>query len=353
MPEEKRKESDAPLFDDGKGRMGFREDRGGPSASYVLFLGSMYAACSSTLSIVNKWALLALPFPGVVTACQFLTTALTVSFLGRAGLIDVEPLRKDKLLAMAPINVVFYMAIFTNGQVLKYSTVETFIAFRSLTPLLVAALDTLVRGEPRPTARTASCLACIAAGAAAYARDDGAYSARGYGWGAVYLTVIVTEMVYAKHVTATINLSTWSLVLYQNTIALALWPVASFFSGEFAALAALSRGGGPEDGDEGSEFAALSAYALVPLGISCVLAVGISFSAWGARSIISATQFTVLGVACKLATVAINVLAWSHHASPTAQLSIVVCILASVAYSQSAKRDKAARMPPSPKKLLG
>ena len=217
MPEEKRKESDAPLFDDGTGRMGFREDRGGPSASYVLFLGSMYAACSSTLSIVNKWALLALPFPGVVTACQFLTTALTVSFLGRAGLIDVEPLRKDKLLAMAPINAVFYMAIFTNGQVLKYSTVETFIAFRSLTPLLVAALDTLVRGEPRPTARTASCLACIAAGAAAYARDDGAYSARGYGWGAAYLAVIVTEMVYAKHVTATICVESQPYSGYGST----------------------------------------------------------------------------------------------------------------------------------------
>ena len=346
MPADAGEGGDAPLLTTGVA-MGFREERE-PSVTYVAFLVALYAACSSTLSIVNKWALLALPFPGVVTACQFLTTAAVVSALGRAGVIDVEPLRADKVRQMAPINVVFYMAIFTNGQVLKYSTVETFIAFRSLTPLLVAALDTIVRGQPRPSARTAACLACIALGAASYARDDGAFSVRGYGWGACYLAVIVTEMVYAKHVTATINLSTWSLVLYQNAIALFLWPFASFLSGEFATLSALSRG---EPVDGGYDLPSLSAYTLVPLLTSCVLAVGISFSAWGARSIISATQFTVLGVACKLATVAINVLAWSHHASATAQLSIVVCIVSSVAYQQSAKRDKATLPLGSPRSI--
>ena len=112
-----------------------------PSAAYIAIMASLYAVCSSTLSIVNKWALLGLPYPGLVTACQFLTTAVVVSIAGTLKYIDVEPLRKDKLMQMAPINIVFYLAIFTNGQVLKYATVETFIAFRSLTPLLVSALD--------------------------------------------------------------------------------------------------------------------------------------------------------------------------------------------------------------------
>ena len=313
-----------------------------PPVAYVLMLVVMYATCSSTLSVVNKWALLALPFPGVVTACQFLTTAVTVYVLGKLRVIDVDPLRMDKLQQMAPINVVFYMAIFTNGQVLKYSTVETFIAFRSLTPLLVAALDTVVRGEPPPSKRTMGCLLLIALGAASYARDDANFTVRGYAWACVYLAIIVTEMVYAKHVTATINLSTWSLVLYQNTIALFLWPFASFFSGEFRVLASVLAGAAPDAGEDAVAVPPLSTYTLVPLLTSCVLAIGISFSAWGTRSVISATQFTVLGVACKLATVAINVLAWSHHASASAQSSIVLCIVASVLYQQSAKRDKAA-----------
>jgi len=314
-----------------------------PSAAYVMMLVCMYATCSSTLSIVNKWALLYLPFPGLVTACQFATTAAFVWAAGKAGYIDVEGLRAPKIRAMAPINVVFYLAIFTNGQVLKHATVETFIAFRSLTPLLVSLLDTVVRGEPAPSRRTLGCLCAIALGAASYARDDAHFTVRGYAWGCVYLAIIVTEMVYAKHVTATINLSTWSLVLYQNAIALALWPFASLLSGEFRALQALWSGV-PVASEAGAiEAPPLTAYTLVPLGCSCLLAIGISFSAWGTRTVISATQFTVLGVACKLATVAINVLAWSHHASYAAQASIILCIVASVAYNQSSKADRAAR----------
>ena len=151
-------------------------------------------------------------------------------------------------------------------------------------------------------------------------------------------------MVYAKHVTATINLSTWGLVLYQNAIAVALWPLASFLSGEFKALSLLlnAKPGEPLDSPFARDVPPLGLSTLVPLATSCVLAIGISFSAWGTRSVISATQFTVLGVACKLATVAINVLAWSHHASLGAQASIVLCIVASVLYQQSAKRDRAA-----------
>ena len=258
---------------------------------------------------MNKWALLGLPYPGLVTACQFLTTAVVVSIAGTLKYIDVEPLRKDKLMQMAPINIVFYLAIFTNGQVLKYATVETFIAFRSLTPLLVSALDTVVRGEPAPSRRTLCCLCAIALGAASYAHNDARITPAGYAWGVVYLSIIVTEMVYAKHVTATIQLSTWSLVLYQNTIALFLWPFASLISGEFQSLRLLVQT--PEAESE----PLMTMTTLVPLLLSCVLAIGISFSAWGTRSAVSATQFTVLGVACKLATVAINVLAWSHHAS--------------------------------------
>ena len=292
-----------------------------PSAAYVALMASLYAVCSSTLSIVNKWALLGLPYPGLVTACQFLTTAVVVSIAGTLKYIDVEPLRKDKLMQMAPINIVFYLAIFTNGQVLKYATVETFIAFRSLTPLLVSALDTVVRGEPAPSRRTLCCLCAIALGAASYAHNDARITPAGYAWGVVYLSIIVTEMVYAKHVTATIQLSTWSLVLYQNTIALFLWPFASLISGEFQSLRLLVQT--PEAESE----PLMTMTTLVPLLLSCVLAIGISFSAWGTRSAVSATQFTVLGVACKLATVAINVLAWSHHASIEAQFSIIVCIL--------------------------
>ena len=45
-----------------------------------------------------------------------------------------------------------------------------------------------------------------------------------------------------------------------------------------------------------------------------------------------ATSFAVLGVACKVGTVAINLLVWSRHAPLAAQGPLLLCILASVAY---------------------
>mmetsp|Transcript_11004 Transcript_11004/g.35017 ORF Transcript_11004/g.35017 Transcript_11004/m.35017 type:complete len:333 (+) Transcript_11004:195-1193(+) len=307
-----------------------------PSSRRVLSLAILYAACSSSLSVVNKWAILRLPFPSIVTACQFFTTAASVFALGKLGVLEVEELQQEKLMRMAPINIVFYLAIFTNGKVLQYSTVETFIAFRSLTPLLVSVLDTVVRGEPRPSIRTMLTLCAIAAGAGSYAYDDANFSVPGYSWAVAYLVIIVSEMVYAKHITATINLSTWGLVLYQNTIALAIFPLASLLTGEMREIHLLVTG----DQAATAKFRDVTLFALVPLLISCVFGVGISFAGWGARSSLSATQFTVLGVACKLATVAINLLVWEHHAPLLAQVSVVMCIVASVLYQQSAKRDK-------------
>lgn len=159
-------------------------------------------------------------------------------------------------------------------------------------------------------------------------------------------------MVYAKHITSTINLSTWGLVLYQNTIALTLFPIASFMTGELREIQQLLFDN--EDLAVIDKVSQITTFALVPLLASCVLGVGISFAGWGARSSISATQFTVLGVACKLATVGINLIVWQHHAPLLAQISIVLCIVASVLYQQSAKRDKEfVKLHRTPKALIG
>ncbi|KAJ1450156.1 hypothetical protein M885DRAFT_621930 [Pelagophyceae sp. CCMP2097] len=317
------------------------------SQAAILSFVVLYATCSSSLSIVNKWAILELPFPGIVTACQFLATSMTVFVLGKLGVVDVEPLQAAKMWQMAPINIVFYLAVFTNGKVLQYSTVETFIAFRSLTPLLVALLDTLARGEPRPSPRTCGCLVAIAAGAASYAHDDANFSIQGYTWAVVYLAIIVTEMVYAKHITSTIQLSTWGLVLYQNTIAMMLWPIASTLSGEFLAISRFVYSDNADMAVVIEKPAVLISSAILPLCVSCFLAVGISFAGWGTRANVSATAFTVLGVACKLATVAMNVVVWDHHASASGQVSIIICIVFSVLYQQSAQCDKDSRKPKS------
>jgi hypothetical protein len=82
---------------------------------------------------------------------------------------------------------------------------------------------------------------------------------------------------------------------------------------------------------------------ILPLVVSSIFSVAISFSSWGTRATLSATQFTVLGLGCKLATVVMNFVIWDDHAPLESQGFILVCIFASLLYSKSAESDKAAQ----------
>lgn len=66
-----------------------------------------------------------------------------------------------------------------------------------------------------------------------------------------------------------------------------------------------------------------------------------------ARSLVSATCFTVLGVANKMATVTANVLIWDQHASAFGIASLVVCLIGAAIYEQSPMRaEKVAESKP-------
>ena len=53
--------------------------------------------------------------------------------------------------------------------------------------------------------------------------------------------------------------------------------------------------------------------------LSCVFGIAISFTGWRCRALVSATCYTVLGVANKMLTVLANIIVWDDHASPAAK----------------------------------
>ncbi|KAF4702704.1 hypothetical protein FOZ63_014800, partial [Perkinsus olseni] len=59
----------------------------------------MYAACSSTLLIVNKLAVHSIPSPCFVLVCQFLATALFVKLLANYSKANVELMPLEYTLA--------------------------------------------------------------------------------------------------------------------------------------------------------------------------------------------------------------------------------------------------------------
>lgn len=191
-----------------------------------------YALCSSLLAIINKYAVTKFNYPGLLTTLQYLTSAAGVWALGKLGFLCHDPFNLETAKKFAPAAIVFYLAIFTNTNLLVHANVDTFIVFRSLTPLLVAIADTTFRKQPCPSKLTFSSLVIILGGAVGYVITDSAFSLTAYSWALAYLVTITAEMVYIKHIVTNLGLNTWGFVLYNNLLSLMISPIFWFLTGE-------------------------------------------------------------------------------------------------------------------------
>ncbi|KAM3274798.1 hypothetical protein ACQJBY_043663 [Aegilops geniculata] len=285
-----------------------------------------YALCSSLLAIINKYAVTKFNYPGLLTTLQYLTSAAGVWALGKLGFLCHDPFNLETAKKFAPAAIVFYLAIFTNTNLLVHANVDTFIVFRSLTPLLVAIADTTFRKQPCPSKLTFSSLIVILGGAVGYVITDSAFSLTAYSWALAYLVTITAEMVYIKHIVTNLGLNTWGFVLYNNLLSLMISPIFWFLTGEHKSVfsAVESRGEGWFQLD-----------AFVAVALSCLFGLLISFFGFAARKAISATAFTVTGVVNKFLTVAINVTIWDKHASAFGLVSLLFTLAGGVLYQQS------------------
>ncbi|CAN8244153.1 unnamed protein product [Cochlearia groenlandica] len=301
-----------------------RIDSSNQLATSSLVIG--YALCSSLLAVINKFAITYFNYPGLLTALQYLTSTLGVWLLGRFGFLHHDVFTWETAKKFLPAAVVFYLAIFTNTNLLRHANVDTFIVFRSLTPLLVAIADTAFRSQPCPSGLTFLSLFVILAGAVGYVATDSAFNLTAYSWALAYLVTITTEMVYIKHMVSNLGLNTWGYVLYNNLLSLMIAPIFWFITGEHAEVFA------SVSANWGNLFEPVAFFAVA---LSCVFGFLISFFGFAARQAISATAFTVTGVVNKFLTVVINVLIWDKHATPVGLVCLLVTICGGVGYQQS------------------
>jgi len=75
--------------------------------------------------------------------------------------------------------------------------VETFIIFRSITPLAVSLIDAVFRPyiSKLPSLKTASALLLIFFSACLYAMQDSELSVLAYTWGSAYVVILCVEIV--------------------------------------------------------------------------------------------------------------------------------------------------------------
>ena len=339
----------------------------------IAFLCLGYCFSSAFLAIVNKWALLLFPFPSILTAFQYSSSAIAVTILGHYGVVERVRLDWKKARQFTPAVVLFYVSIFTNSKLLQHANVDTFIVFRSCCPLLVLPLEYLFlikgggfsgssnnnnnsrnssdgessgtknsgnvseRGEKttKPklsslvTVRQLLSLIAIFLGAIGFVLVDKKFQLHSYFWGVAYVLSMTVDMVLIKKIVTNVDLSTWGLVYYNNILAMFLFPIAYFISGDYARYPEIRASLSDE-----------SNTAVLAIFTSCLMGLSISYFGLGARRSVGATTFTVLGVVNKIGTVIINTLIWSHHASPSGLAFLMVCVFGGVVYQQEATKTK-------------
>ncbi|RZS18497.1 hypothetical protein BHM03_00050823 [Ensete ventricosum] len=292
-----------------------------------------YCLSASLLSIINKWAVMAFPYPGALTALQYLTSVLGVLLCGWLKLVEHDSLNLKTMWRFLPAAFMFYISIFTNSELLLHANVDTFIVFRSVVPIFVAVGETLFLEQPWPSPKTWASLATIFGGSVLYVLTDYQFTVTAYAWAAAYLVSMSIDFVYIKHVVMTIGLNTWGLVLYNNLEALLLFPLELLVMGELNQMKSAAS-----DGTHRSSIGGV----VLPVALSCLFGLSISFFGFSCRRAISATGFTVLGIVNKLLTVVINLMIWDKHSTFVGTVGLLICMLGGVLYQQSTTKPKKA-----------
>ncbi|GAV67680.1 TPT domain-containing protein, partial [Cephalotus follicularis] len=291
----------------------------------VYGIAAGYCISAALLSIINKWAVMKFPYPGALTALQYFTSMAGVLLCGWFKFVEHDKLDLLTMWRFLPAAVIFYLSLFTNSELLLHANVDTFIVFRSAVPIFVAIGETLFLHQPWPLMRTWISLATIFGGSVLYVLTDYHFTFMAYSWAIAYLVSMSIDFVYIKHVVMTIGLNTWGLVLYNNLEALLLFPLELLIMGELKKIK-------HEISYESDWY---SFEVVLPVALSCLFGLSISFFGFSCRRAISATGFTVLGIVNKLLTVVINLVIWDKHSTLIGTTGLLICMLGGVMYQQS------------------
>lgn len=286
-----------------------------------------YTLASGTLLVINKVAVVQLPAPTFVLLSQLLFSALAVQVAHWAGAVAISKATPRQLMAFFPVIAGFLGTIYANIKVLQHSNVETFITFRSSTPLVLAFCDWLFLGRALPSQRSWASLSLLLLSSAGYAYYDRGFVVNAYVWLFIWYVFFTFEGIYVKYMCDNVPMSNWARVFYSNLMSAPLLAAVLLFAQKERALLAATQ---------------WTVQTAGPVALSCVVGVAMSHASYLLRSHAAATTAAVVGIVCKLLSVSINLVIWDKHASATQLVFLLTGIFAAAAYRQAPMR-------PSPK----
>ncbi len=302
-----------------------------PHAELVLF-GVLYAVFSSTLLVANKWVLTVLAAPSFVMMAQFAATAFVVyllsSFSPTPVRLDTHPFEtKRHALWMIVCVLLQFVTIQANMMSLHLLGVDRVILLRIFAMFPIALGDWIWNERELPPANSWICFACLASAVFfVFGAEHAALTTNAVAWGVAYFAFISADQVLLKRFTKAVDMNDSNRTFWMNLTAVPVTAALVLTGPDYYVVA-----------DRGSRVQ-MSSGIYTALVVSCVLAAGISYTAWGLRRRASAVTFSLVGVVCKIASMALNYV-FLDHASPVSIVIIALGIASSYFYEQAPMRS--------------
>lgn len=290
----------------------------------------MYSICSASLLLMNKMVIAVIPLHSYVSCAQFLFASVCVVLFKLFGWIELSFFDPEQAKVYMIYVFSFILGLYSNFRALETSNIETVIVFRACTPLCVSVLDYFFLGRQLPSGRSTGALLVIVIGALGYVMTDAAFAVGGisaYTWVIVWFTSLCFNMTYGKVILKSVKGgTTWDSVYYTNLLSLLpMFLFGTIVPGEWGKSQELEI----EDPQH--------AYFL--LFLSCIAGLGIGYSGWKCRSLISPTSYTLVGVINKILTVFLSLLLTDDNATMTGIFCLIFAISGSAFYQQPPLRS--------------
>jgi len=273
---------------------------------------SATSMCSCWLLLTNKVLVKALKTPLTLTFVQLLFAAFIV----------FPKVYHDGFTRMSKSGITYYvieatlfaLSLFANMKALMLTGVGSVIVGRSCVPVVTFAVEAFqYRNLPlKAFLRPVISLLGVSIFSFVYVHVDGKLQSGGLTglyWIVSWVLIVALQMIYGKWLISAVPLKHWERVFYTNSFALPLLcPKAvqeytiSWYTMD------------------------LDLKTVVFIISSCFAGVGIGYSSWRLRALISPTAFGLVGVLNKMATIVFGVVLWPHEFSLLGSAAVIGCI---------------------------
>eukprot|EP00927_Polykrikos_kofoidii_P010511 TRINITY_DN1443_c0_g1_i10.p1 TRINITY_DN1443_c0_g1~~TRINITY_DN1443_c0_g1_i10.p1 ORF type:complete len:340 (-),score=58.68 TRINITY_DN1443_c0_g1_i10:35-1054(-) len=292
-----------------------------------------FTVCSMGMMVFNKLAIQAVPQPCTLVALQMAFTVLVMVTCCYRSLHIGSYMDALKWCRVVPF---FVGMLLTSMLALKDAPMSLVITFRALSPIFTLLVEYAMPKPTRIGFASFCSILLMCAGASLSAWDlgnprDNQSSWRAIGWIALNTMLACTERLLQRMMLSKdqmpVDVSKTAASLLNNLFGMFPLMIVAFLLGETSQI--------------GETFGKLSASEWLWVGSSCLVGVGISFTAIWTQSVISATSMLILTNANKFVVMLLEiwVMPELHRVTPRQSVGAAIAIIATLLYAHFREKE--------------